>query len=779
MKFSRNILSTFINISNICDDEICAVLNNIGLELESSKKITLPSNVVVGKVLEKSKHPDADKLNICKVDIGSEILQIVCGAKNVTKDQFVPVALIGAKIGKMEINTSTFRGIESRGMICSASELGLNKIEDGILVLDSSLGELTLGKQLCEYELLNDTIFEVAITPNRGDCLSVLGLARDLAVVFGLEVKCIKEIEDTSIVPGIGRIFSISFDDNLQSSLFYKVVKLEKLSNNFRLKLFLSLIDELGDDLLDNISKFATYMTGVVINTYKLDVKDESDKRQFYITSNNGIEQVCYPSTNEVISEIGVNYNKNIKANASNSFVVLESSYVPPEYVSKVIFQNKLKSDERISYLSTRGSSPMIESGIVYLCNLLRMMSNSIIYSSSQHLLQNYQPKRIDVNLDTISNIIGIQVRWSEIVDILKRMDFTINSTVDDKFIVVNPPLYRHDIVSIQDVAEEVLRIKGIDTIMSIPQNFSQYNNIDINYARYKFHRYIANRAISHRFFECIHYLFYKKEKLEFYGYEVIDSALELINPITSDLDTLRTSLIPSMLDSIVRNKNFGYSAIRLFEIGSIYNKHRVQSDSLAFAVYGYKETQRFPTPKGVEWNFYSFASIVSEIIGDFELRNRSTSLPKLYHPNIVAEIIKSGETIGVIGKLNPYIANELDLDDSCFICEISFDMLLKLQKNTTFKEFSRYQDSQRDITILIDKNITFGEVRDSILSLNMQNLVRITPLDIYSDDSFGGKISLSFRLVFQSKDSTLKDEDIKIDKILNLLNSKFGAVLR
>ncbi|MDE6886272.1 MAG: phenylalanine--tRNA ligase subunit beta [Helicobacteraceae bacterium] len=778
MKFSRNLISNFIDISKIDNTMLIKSLNDIGLEVESVLHFSVPKGVVVGKVIERVKHPDADKLSVCKVDIGSDVLQIVCGALNVEKNQFVPVATIGTKLEKITIKKSKLRGVESFGMICSSSEIGFPKIGNGIFVLDSSIGELELGKELSEYKIFNDTLFELGITPNRGDCLSLLGIAMDLAVVFNLNLKTFKEKESKNeITPGIGRILNISSNSNLKSSLYYKVAKIEDLTNSAKLRLSLALCDNLSDDLLQNIINYAVYMTGVLINSYAFNSYMQDDKK---ITleikkDDRGIESVFYED--KLLSNIGIFADEKYSANMDSKFVIFEASFIPANYVSSVIFNNNVKTTPNIAYLSKRGSSPLLKDGITFLCNTLSSISNSMIYSSAQQIMQNYPQNRIDIKFEDINNILGNEIKNEDITSILKKMNFTINSVSDDSFISAIPPLYRQDIQSLQDVAEEILRIKGIDKLDSKSEQFSKYLNIDDNYKLYRFKRNIAQKAMANRFFECMHYVFAKKETLQSYGYEVLEDNLDIKNPITNDLNTLRTSLIPSMLDSVVRNNNYGYESISLFEIGSIYDKFRNEKSSLAFLSYGYKDSPKYPNPKGNFWDFYAFAESVNNIIGDFSLESSSANM--IYHKKVCAKIIKNNQVIGLIGKLNPYIANKLDLDKDCFICEISFDSLFCLSLEPKFREFSKYQESSRDFSILIDKNIAFKDIRDTILQNNFKHIKSIIPLDVYKNDEFKDKISLSFRIILQAEDSTLKEEDLKMQDLIDFLSTKFGAELR
>lgn len=806
MKFSRNLLSKFIDISKISDEEIYKTLNNIGLEVEAISKINIPSGVVVGKVLEKGKHENADKLSVCKVDIGSEVLQIVCGAKNVEKNQFVPVAKIGTKIGDLVIKKGDLRGVESNGMICSSVELGLPKIEDGIFVLDSSIGELTLGKELKEYPLFNDSIFEIAITPNRGDCLSLFGIAMDLAVAFNLNLKTIKEKEKKNeITPGIGRILNITAENNLKTSLCYKVAHIKELQSNTELRLNLAINDNLSNDNLHNIIAFSTYMTGVLVRAYPFDkFVNSEDKITLQIKRDEAnMEGVFFEG--KKLSNIG--YGDKIDANAKSQLVVFEASFIPPQAIAESIFDNGLKTTCKTSYMSKRGSSPLLEDGIAFISFLLENMSNSTIYSSTQNLLQNYPQRRIDFRFEDISAIIGNQIKNEEITSILKRMNFMINSANDDSSISVIPPRYRHDINSVQDIAEEILRLKGIDLIASKSQILPQSANINEDYRFYKFKRNVAKKAIASGFFEALHYVFYERAILERYKLPVVAEDLDILNPITNELNTLRTSLLPAMLDAIARNKNLGFQKLALFEIGSIYNAKREESQNLAFAVGEFESECKFPLPKGKAWDFYSFASKISDILGGVELENFAESrvdsaldsaknvdstngkktapqdkfaesMGDLYHQGICAKIIKNGAMLGIIGALNPFIANELELKNA-FIAQIDIRALFEISQNLRFKEFSKHQSASREFSILVDKTVAFSDIKKAILAQKIPHISKITALDLYKSDEFGGRVSLSFKITFQAFDTTLNAEDLGDEKIIEFLKQNFGAEIR
>ena len=779
MKFSRNLLSKIIDISKISNEVLYKTLNDIGLEVESMCDFATPKGVVIGKVIDKRKHENADKLSVCNVDIGSEVLQIVCGAKNVDKNQFVPVATIGTKLDKLTIKKGDLRGVESNGMICSSTEIGLPKIEDGIFVLDESIGELVLGRELREYPLFNDSLFEISITPNRGDCFSLMGVALDLSVALNLNLKATKEKpKDNEITPGIGRILNIQHDKNLNASLCYKVAHIKDLQNSTELRFCLALNDNLNKDALRNIIAFSTYMTGVLLNAYAFDSFVDSDKKILLHIKNDeiGVESVFFGD--KKLSQIGIDDATN--ADENSRLVVFEASFIPPHIIATQIFEKNIKSDSPIAYLSKRGSSPLLEDGIEYVTQMLGKMSKSTIYSSSQQIMREYPQRRIDFRFDEISAIIGNPIKNEEIATILKKMNFTINSASDDSQLSVIPPLYRHDISSVQDIAEEILRLRGIDLVESKAQILPQSANINEDYRFYKFKRKIAKKAIAMGFFETMHYVFYERNILESYKLPVVAENLDLLNPITNELNTLRTSLIPALLDSIKRNENLGYEKVALFEIGSIYNANRAESQSLSFVANLCEVEAKYPTPKGKEWDFYSFAAKISDILGGFSLENadRRAIQNKGDLFGSVAKIIKNGVCVGFIGKLNPFIANTLEIKGA-FICEIELDALFRANPPLKFKEFSKYQNASREFSVLIDKNIAFSDIKDAILGAKIPHLARITAMDKYESADFGDKVSISFKITFQSFETTLKAEDLGDEKIIKLLSETFGAEIR
>ncbi|HEC1569239.1 TPA: phenylalanine--tRNA ligase subunit beta, partial [Campylobacter upsaliensis] len=364
MIITRTWLSEWVNIDDKNLELLVKTLNSIGLEVDKAYSLKAPNNVVVGQVIEKFKHENAEKLSVCKVDIGTEILQIVCGAANVAQNQFVAVALNGAKMPNgLEIQKAKLRGVESNGMLCSSVELGFGKTNDGILVLDESIGELELGRELNSYDIFNDEFIEIELTPNRGDCLSVYGVARDLAVALELDLNEKKEFKESENALGIGRILRLGVTRDLNSLLMYRAFELkEELHNKLLINLRLAQAELLSQNSIENLLNYATHSTGVLFNAYDFDkLKKNNDELNFALSKEEQGESKI-SCQEEFLSISGIYQNANLKCDEKTKIVILEAHYTDPSIIaqSKGKYQ---KVDEKTFYRSFRGSEPKLNIG--------------------------------------------------------------------------------------------------------------------------------------------------------------------------------------------------------------------------------------------------------------------------------------------------------------------------------------------------------------------------------------------------------------------------------
>ncbi|WP_187901127.1 phenylalanine--tRNA ligase subunit beta [Helicobacter pylori] len=763
MKLSVNDLNVFVNtpkdIAKLCED-----LSRLGLEVESCVSCVAPKNVVVGKVLEKAPHKNAEKLSVCQVDVGKEVLQIVCGAKNVVPNQFVPVALNGALIGSTTIAKTELRGVESCGMICSSSELGFPKINDGILELDESVGELVLGKELNEYAPFNTHVLEISLTPNRGDCLSVLGVAREISAFYHTPLKPIKALNLTPTSDSI----TLSVGENIESHLAYYLICNHSLKTPLNIKLSLAHNNALSENDLNNFIEFSAHFSGVIMNAYSLnktpmDLSVKNDE--------NNLESVYINHQKRSTIAIKHQDQKDL-----SECLLLEASYTDPISLSLKLHALKdktLQKDNALIYRSARGSNPNLSDGLNFLSAHLK--ATILESKQTKHSLKD---RTLTFQLEDITEILGLAVEEEKIQSILKNLGFKVSVKEPNskpQILEVIAPNFRHDIKIIQDIAEEILRFVGIDNLVSKPLHCVSSKNSNPHYDTHRFFENLKHKALACGFKEVIHYVFYSKEKQQKLGFEVLEDSLELQNPITTELNTLRTSLVCGLLDASLRNKNLGFKSIALYEKGSVYNAKREEVQKLGFLVSGLQKKESYPDAKGKAWDFYSFAECVSKVIGDFSLEKLTTQTP-INHPYQSAKIIQNHEIIGVIAKIHPKVIQELDLFES-YYAEID---AFKLKRPAMLlKPFSIYPSSVRDLTLIIDENTAFSKIKKALKDAQIPNLSEILPLDIFKESD--NTIALSVRCVIHSLEKTLNDEEVNsaVQKALEILEKEFNARLK
>ncbi|GAA7207823.1 phenylalanine--tRNA ligase subunit beta [Helicobacter pylori] len=763
MKLSVNDLNIFVDtpkdIAKLCED-----LSRLGLEVESCIPCVAPKNVVVGKVLEKAPHKNAEKLSVCQVGVGKEVLQIVCGAKNVAPNQFVPVALNGVLIGSTTIAKTELRGVESYGMICSSNELGFPKINDGILELDESVGELVLGKELNEYAPFNTHVLEISLTPNRGDCLSVLGIAREISAFYHTPLKPIKALNFTPK----SDLITLCAGENIESHLAYYLVCNHSLKTPLNVKLSLAHNNALSENDLNNFIEFSAHFSGVVMNAYSvnttpIDLSVKNDE--------NNLESVYINHQKRSTIAIKHQDQKDL-----SEYLLLEASYTDPINLSLKLHALKdktLQKDNALIYRSARGSNPNLSDGLNFLSAHLK----AAILESKQtkHSLKD---RTLKFKLEDITEILGLAIEEETIQGILKNLGFKVSAKVSNskpQILEVVVPNFRHDIKTIQDIAEEILRFVGIDHLISKPLDSVSSKKSNPHYDTHRFFENLKHKALACGFKEVIHYVFYSKEKQQKLGFEVLEDPLELQNPITTELNTLRTSLVCGLLDASLRNKNLGFKSIALYEKGSVYNSKREEIQKLGFLASGLQKKESYPDAKGKAWDFYSFAECVSKVIGDFSLEKLTTQTP-INHPYQSAKIIQNHKIIGVIAKIHPKVIQELDLFES-YYAEID---AFKLKRPAMLlKPFSIYPSSVRDLTLIIDENTAFSKIKKALKDAQIPNLSEILPLDIFKESD--NTIALSVRCVIYSLEKTLNDEEVNsaVQKVLEILEKEFNARLK
>lgn len=777
MIVTRSWLNEWIDLSGISTEEIAKTFNSIGLEVDRIQEYRVPQKIVFGKVLECEKHPDADKLNICQVDIGSSIRQIVCGAANVRAGLTVAVATLGAQMPSgLAIKPVKLRGVDSDGMICAASELGLADMGKGILEIDASMGECKLGAEVSTNVLFNDDLIEIELTANRGDCLSIRGVARDLSAAFDRPIKAYT-VTDNDDKRGIGRVFALSHEKDLNVNLSYKALSLKDLNVPTLVALRLAQIEEERKCKVEKMLLYVTQSTGVILRAYQHEFfcTDDEDKiAQVELSEDEHGYAVIQGK--EIASIVGIVQKDISKPKKEEGTILLEASYIPPDIISKKMSESKIESGP-FFYKTSRGSEPELEAGLAYCVDLIELSSNSSTFGGRIELTNTYNEKIVSITKQEIDEIIGAEIDKVVVSKILKNLGFNTSKSSPDSF-VISVPQFRHDIVNKQDIVEEIVRMVGIDNIPSKPFVLTEDNRLEDNYFEYKKRSIFRHRGANNGFYEAVHFVFDEKKTLNKYGFETTKEELELLNPIVQTLDTLRPTLLTGLLKSASNNVKNGYSSVRLFEIGSVFTPDRDESYNMAFIFSGDKENENLANagrPSKVDFAY--FVQKISDVVGAVELRESKT-IHTLSHDFQSAEVLIDGTIVGELFRVHPNVEKDYDLDVT-YMCELDFSKIpygLQVAQQT-----SKYQASFKDLSLIMPKDMSYEKVKTVIENAEISNLIRFYPVNKYTDESLGQDMSLSIRFVLQSMAKTLEEEDITnvMDTILGQLSSELGIGLR
>lgn len=778
MIITRSWLGEFVDLRETTDKRLFEIFNSIGLEVGRLENISIPAKIVIGKIISCKKHPDADKLNVCTVDVGSGLRQIVCGAANVVDATFVAVATIGAIMPDgLEIKPATLRGVDSEGMICSSTELGLPRINDGIMMLDDSIGELEIGKELREYDNLNDTIFEIELTPNRGDCLSILGIARDLVAVLEtslIETKPSKSTKKQKI--GISRDATLHINGEVNANLDFVATSSKEILCFAPLivLLRLAIANKQTSTAIGAITAYSIHSTGVILRCYNSELFQDDNKHiNINITKNNeGV--MCVMHNNDTASMIGINQNIQFIADKNSKSLIIEASYTEPNNLHEI--DASLERDD-LYYIASRGSNPNLEIGILYISNLMEKYLQLEFNDGMLSHKIDMHAKSIVVDLGEINSIIGQSLEKSKINQILKNLGFTLSATKESSF-VATVPSYRHDIENIQDIAEEILRIIGIDKIDAKPLSFTETVHSSSVIVDFRNKQNIRNRSAANGFDEALTYVFSDNKLLKKYNFDITSEKLSLLNPIVNELNTLRSTILINLLIATKNNINYGKRAVGLFEIGSVFSSKRDETEKIAFIWSGQSGAENIiNSGKPTDIKFSIFLEKLYGILGNFELLPCSHS-NGLIHPYQSADIFVQGKICGYISKLHPTAQDEFGIHNT-FIAELNIEPFYSQHINA--KPISNFQGVYKDLSIVVDKSISYSKIKSIISEAKLPLLISFYPVDIYEDGSLGEKQSLTIRFFIQSSENTLTEEDINgvTNGALDALAKELGATLR
>ncbi|MBN2825946.1 MAG: phenylalanine--tRNA ligase subunit beta [Campylobacterales bacterium] len=779
MIITRSWLSEFVDLDRISDEDIYKTLNNVGLEVDSMRSYRVPNGVVVGEIKSCERHPNADKLSLCHIDIGQkELVQIVCGAANVVDAQYVAVATIGTKMSDdFEIKPAVLREVESFGMVCSSSELGLPELNDGILILDDSIGELIVGKSLNDYPAIADTVIELELTANRGDALSIRGVARDLSVA--LKRKLISfDFKPHAIEKdlNIDDVATVDMKDFLHADLSYTLATCKDVHNNLLIQIRLAFVGVEAKGKLDSLLQYTTHSTGVILRGYKAEVfKNEQSMVAIELSSRQkGIVEVL--ANDRVVSMLGVNQAADTVADDETTKVVIEASYIHPQLLVDAISGSDIQTDSKY-YNTSRGSEPELSLGIKYIIKLLEDNTSVRFVNGTLDIRSNQKPLTLEISNREICELIGMEIPKKETMRILKALEFTIDDRKGDIFLCA-VPLFKQEVTNIYDIAEEVMRIVGIENIPNKSLNFDEVMRLNDTTALYQAKKVIRNRCAGAGFSEVLTYAFTDSSKLAKYDFVQIKEELRLLNPIVDNLDTLRTTMLINHLEIVKKNINYNKKLLALFEIGAIFDENRKEKEVISLIVSGASHKESIMNiGKPITIDFPLFVQKLANAIGNFELEPISI-YNGLIHPYQSADIIIDGKRVGYLSKLHPNAKEDFDAFDT-FIAQIDLDAVTP--KHINAHKVSNYQGTYKDLSVVVDEKLSVKPIMESIGELNIEILKDYYVIDIYQDEALGSNKSVTIRFFIQSMEKTLKDKDVEqlMAQVLEKLKESYNAQLR
>lgn len=800
MKISNNWLKDYIK-TDLKSEKIGEFLTDIGLEVEGIDQFESIrgslEGIVVGKVLTCEKHPNADKLKVTTVDVGNgKILNIVCGASNVSAGQVVPVAVIGTKIydkegNFFEIKEVKLRGEISQGMICAEDELGLSDNHDGIMVLDAE--KFMVGTPFADYfDIAKDEIFEIGLTPNRTDAMSHYGVARDLNA-FLVSNNMHSEFEKVSseVLEAEGtHSFSVDIENEelipryLGAVIENVVVEESPVWLQNRLK-------SIGVSPINNVVDITNYILhgyGQPLHAFDAD-KISGQKIKVGVVDAgtrlitldgvertlNGSEIVVKDGQNKPLAIAGVLGGATSGVNSETINIFLEGAYFNPVAVRKSAKYHGLNTDA--SFRFERGIDPNnVKTAITHAIKMITDIAGGrLVGDIIEHYPNKIEDHYVILRFSKIDQILGMKIHRDKIKEILKSLDIKVLNEITNG-VEISVPAYRADVTREIDVIEEILRIYG-------------YNKVDapnkIAFTPIKL--YLDNQEAlenswartlqSNGFYEVMNNSLTAEKN-------VTPEAVKLLNPLSGDLAFMRTSLLQGLLENTIYNINRKNPDIKFFELGKIYQKRESYTErkQLAILVSGREVRENWLEPKSAT-NFYYLKGYVQLLLDRLGFTFVEKSLVDNRFADAI-ELLVGEKVMARIGKVSSQLLKSFDIEQDCYYAEIEIEVVESLRNKDNFKfvDIPKFNKIRRDLALLVDKNVTYSELYEAVMKEKSPILKSVNLFDVYEGKNLPeGKKSYALSFELLNEEKTLEDKEITevMDKIIKIFETKFQASLR
>jgi len=807
MKISYNWIKQFINLKDNTEDT-SQLLTELGLEVEGVSNFESIkgglNNVVIGKVISCEKHPNADRLKVTKVNVGQEEdLQIVCGAPNIESGQTVAVAMIGAKLyfndDEIIIKRSKIRGESSEGMICAEDELGLGKSHEGIIVFKKEYKPGTLVKKI--YNVENDEIFDIGLTPNRADAMSHYGVARDLKVGLmqqGVNLELITPSVSDFNVDNRAINLKLDVQDSKKTPRYCGIVinNISVKESPDWLKNRLKSIDLTPVNNIVDITNYVLHDLGQPLHAFDYDsiiddkIKVTTLKKGTKFTTLDGVEReltetdlmIC--SGNKPLCMAGLYGGIDSGVKESTKSILLESAYFDPITIRKSAKHHGLKTDA--SYRFERGIDPnTTKYALKRAAILIKEICGGVISSEIEDLY----PEKLDdfevlLNYAQVDKLIGQKIDHETIKQILTSLDIKINS-ITEAGLGLSIPYYRNDVQREADVIEEILRVYGYNNIKSKQKLNSSINDIKL-FSEHNIQNAISDTLVSQGFYEIMTNSLTSPEFSSISEDDQIENDVKILNSLSLDLSVLRQSMLFTGLEVISHNVNRKQSDLKLFEFGKTYKNieaKKIEAKKLALYITGDISKKNWKS-NNLKSDYYYTKGVVKSLLERLGVNNTISKPTTLLNINEGETLFIGKKEIVTYGSVKQVILDSFNIDQEVFYVEFKWDTITSMISNKPVhvNEIPKFPKVSRDLSLLIDNNIDFESIHNACIKVDKKLIKEVSLFDVYEGDKLPeNKKSYGISFVISSNEKTLSDKEIDniMNKLVKSLNLNFGAELR
>lgn len=766
-------------------------LSNSGSHVES---IIIPDDglnkIVVGKIEKIEKHPDADKLVICSVNVGDEILQIVTGASNVFEGAIVPVALHGSTLADgVKIKKGKLRGVESNGMLCSLEELGFEnsvipkEAKNGIFIFPEGT---EIGKSAIEVLFMDNEILELEITPNRPDCLSIMGMAVETAASFDLKTKH-NDIKIENEVSNFSEFFDDIIIETENCNRYYsKILKNIKIGPSpLWLQAYLMQAGVRPVSNIVDLTNFVMLEYGEPLHAFDLDTL--KNKRIVVRMAEDGEEMVTLDGEtrklekddilitdgSEIVGLAGVMGGLDSEITDKTVNVLLEGASFNKENIRKTSRRLNLRS-EASSRFEKGIDVNLAKTAVDRVCELAEKMEIAEVVGGNKDVGNfDRKEKEIELRKEKVNNLIGVDFTMDEISNILNRLE--IETDVRDDYLIAKVPTVRLDLDIEEDLIEEIARIYGYDNIE--PKKLKGTLTVGRKPVFRNVEDRIKNQLIGLGYSEFMTYSFVSPSSYEKANYKEDEkNIIKILNPLGEDYSIMRTTMIPSMIDALSKNYARGNFNVGGFEIGNTFfpTEEELPSERLKLAMGFYDLGDFYYLKESIEKSLWYLG------INNLEVRRRETSF---LHPGRSAEFILNGKSLGVFGEVHPKVLENYGLKKRAYVAELDFNLIVENTiDNYTYKALPKYPTMKRDFAFVMDRDVDSVELEKISKKYGKELLESFKVFDIYEGKNIeDGKKSVAFSLVFRAADRTLEESEVTeiCEKIVAEIESEIEAKLR